>query len=117
MTDSQANSVSSVSFEDPAFAQTTAAHSNKTPQADAKNSAAGAQSRQTNACKGRTTGPDAVSDNPPDVNDTDNTLGIRFIKHLASDQKAIWTSPFHLRWGDTTWLVRRWSNRGSLNHG
>jgi len=29
----------------------------------------------------------------------------RFFIHLAEDQKAIWTSPFHLRPGDAKWLV------------
>jgi membrane-associated phospholipid phosphatase len=32
------------------------------------------------------------------------SLGIPLLKNLASDQKAIWTSPFHLRWADGTWL-------------
>ncbi|HET6143886.1 MAG TPA: phosphatase PAP2 family protein, partial [Candidatus Acidoferrales bacterium] len=34
----------------------------------------------------------------------DNSLGKEFLKHLASDQKAIWTSPAHLRWEDGSWL-------------
>ncbi|HEY2544797.1 MAG TPA: capsule assembly Wzi family protein [Candidatus Acidoferrum sp.] len=34
----------------------------------------------------------------------DNDLGL-LIKDLASDQKAIWTSPARLRMGDATWLV------------
>src|SRR5712675_2567466 len=33
-----------------------------------------------------------------------NTIGKQFLKHLASDQKAIWTSPTHLRWSDGAWL-------------
>jgi hypothetical protein len=35
----------------------------------------------------------------------ENALGAQFIKNLASDQKAIWTSPFHLHWDDATWLM------------
>jgi Capsule assembly protein Wzi/PAP2 superfamily len=35
----------------------------------------------------------------------ENALGMRFIRHLVSDQVDIWTSPFHLRWGDAMWLV------------
>jgi membrane-associated phospholipid phosphatase len=35
----------------------------------------------------------------------DNSLGLQFIKHLMTDQEDIWTSPFHLRWGDATWLL------------
>jgi membrane-associated phospholipid phosphatase len=31
-------------------------------------------------------------------------LGLPFLKNLVSDQKAIWTSPAHLRWTDGTWL-------------
>jgi hypothetical protein len=36
---------------------------------------------------------------------TDNALGMALIKNLARDQRAIWTSPAHLRLGDATWLV------------
>jgi membrane-associated phospholipid phosphatase len=35
----------------------------------------------------------------------ENELGLALIKNLARDQKAIWTSPAHLRLGDATWLV------------
>jgi len=35
----------------------------------------------------------------------ENALGLALIKNLARDQKAIWTSPSHLRMGDATWLV------------
>ena len=34
----------------------------------------------------------------------ENDLGL-LIKNLASDQKAIWTSPARIRMGDATWLV------------
>jgi len=37
--------------------------------------------------------------------DDNNTLGTQFIEHLASDQEDIWTSPFHLHWGDASWLL------------
>ncbi len=33
-----------------------------------------------------------------------NSLGVPFLKNLASDQKAIWTSPSRLHWADGTWL-------------
>lgn len=39
----------------------------------------------------------------PDRNDS-NALGVPFLKNLVLDQKAIWTSPAHLRWADGTWL-------------
>ncbi|MGH9742609.1 MAG: phosphatase PAP2 family protein, partial [Candidatus Acidiferrum sp.] len=46
---------------------------------------------------------------PPSVGQTDtapdNKLGLAVIKNLARDQRAIWTSPAHLRLGDATWLV------------
>src|SRR5258706_6833985 len=32
------------------------------------------------------------------------SLGLPLLKNLVSDQKAIWTSPFHLRWADGSWL-------------
>src|SRR5690348_540997 len=35
----------------------------------------------------------------------DNSLGIALVKNLARDQKAIWTSPAHIRLGEATWLV------------
>jgi membrane-associated phospholipid phosphatase len=35
----------------------------------------------------------------------DNQLGLALIKNLVRDQKAMWTSPAHLRLGDATWLV------------
>ena len=38
------------------------------------------------------------------VIDSENSLGVQFLKNLASDQKAIWASPIHLRWADGTWL-------------
>src|SRR5271163_2162301 len=34
-----------------------------------------------------------------------NKLGLALLKNLANDQKAIWTSPAHIRLGDATWLV------------
>ncbi len=43
---------------------------------------------------------DAQDSNP----DTTNTIGPQFLKNLLSDQKAIWTSPAHLRWADGSWL-------------
>ncbi|MGB9464909.1 MAG: capsule assembly Wzi family protein [Candidatus Acidiferrum sp.] len=35
----------------------------------------------------------------------ENKLGISLIRNLARDQKAIWTSPAHVRLGEATWLV------------
>jgi hypothetical protein len=35
----------------------------------------------------------------------ENALGLALIKNLARDQRALWTSPAHLRLGDATWLV------------
>src|SRR5260221_12285389 len=32
------------------------------------------------------------------------SLGVPLLKNLVSDQKAIWTSPLHLRWADGSWL-------------
>jgi capsule assembly protein Wzi/PAP2 superfamily protein len=37
--------------------------------------------------------------------DHENSLGLRFIEHLARDQRAIWTSPAHLRMVDADWLI------------
>jgi membrane-associated phospholipid phosphatase len=38
------------------------------------------------------------------VNENTNAIGVSLLKNLLSDQKAIWTSPGHLRWADGTWL-------------
>ena len=38
-------------------------------------------------------------------NARENDLGLALVKNLARDQKAIWTSPAHIRLGDATWLV------------
>ena len=35
----------------------------------------------------------------------ENSVGIRFIERLAQDQRAIWTSPAHLRLADADWLI------------
>jgi len=35
---------------------------------------------------------------------SNNSIGVPLLKNLVSDQKAIWTSPFHLRWADGSWL-------------
>ena len=41
----------------------------------------------------------------PSDDDGNRALGRELIKNLARDQKAMWTSPAHLRMGDATWLV------------
>ena len=37
-------------------------------------------------------------------NFTESRVGFSLLKNIALDQKTIWTSPFHLRWADGTWL-------------
>lgn len=44
---------------------------------------------------------DEVNDLPAEKS---NDLGVQLLKNLAADQKAIWTSPSHLRWADGAWL-------------
>ncbi|TAM84189.1 MAG: phosphatase PAP2 family protein [Acidobacteria bacterium] len=41
----------------------------------------------------------------PDPSEYNNSVGLPLVKHMAGDQKAIWTSPFHLRLRDADWLV------------
>jgi membrane-associated phospholipid phosphatase len=43
------------------------------------------------------------ADDEPGV-ESSNPLGVPLLKNLMSDQKTIWTSPFHLRWADGSWL-------------
>ena len=55
------------------------------------------------------------ADNPTEAKDSSsvhlpeaapqNELGLALLKNLLNDQKAIWTSPAHLRMGEATWLV------------
>src|ERR1700719_5008084 len=49
----------------------------------------------------------AVQSDPNAVRSAEheNSVGIRFIEHLAQDQRAIWTSPAHLHLSDADWLV------------
>jgi Capsule assembly protein Wzi/PAP2 superfamily len=41
----------------------------------------------------------------PEPSEYQNGVGLPLMKHLAGDQRAIWTSPFHLRLRDANWLV------------
>jgi membrane-associated phospholipid phosphatase len=36
---------------------------------------------------------------------SENTIGLQLIKNIAQDQRALWTSPSHLRLGNADWLV------------
>ncbi len=42
---------------------------------------------------------------PASPADYSNTLGPQLFKNIAKDQENIWTSPAHLRFSDTEWLV------------
>src|ERR1700747_995474 len=54
----------------------------------------------------RDSGPVFPSDlSAPRPAEHENSVGIRFIEHLAQDQRAIWTSPTHLHLSDADWLV------------
>jgi hypothetical protein len=44
----------------------------------------------------------------------ENSLGKPLLRHLVLDQKAIWTSPAHLRFADFTWLVPLGGFSGAL---
>jgi membrane-associated phospholipid phosphatase len=59
---------------------------------------AGAGSRATNAAHEG----EAVIHQPSDPSSV--SVGLPLLKNIVSDQKAIWTSPFHLRWADGSWL-------------
>lgn len=50
------------------------------------------------------TGTDMSADQPS-VSNYENSIGIKFVKHLASDQVTIWTSPAHLRFSDVDWIL------------
>jgi membrane-associated phospholipid phosphatase len=65
----------------------------------AANAAAG-QENQGAALASETGARDVVES----VGQNSNSLGVPFLKSLLADQRAIWTSPAHLRWADATWL-------------
>src|ERR1700752_2057408 len=46
-----------------------------------------------------------TDDSYESVIDNKNSIGVTFLKNLVIDQKAIWTSPGNLRFGDANWLV------------
>src|SRR5579862_515247 len=48
---------------------------------------------------------DSKADDPENSEVDNNALGMDYVRHLVSDQEDIWTSPFHVRWGDTAWLL------------
>jgi len=55
---------------------------------------------------GKPSGDGTVALNVTQPDDTrENKLGVALIKNLMRDQKAIWTSPAHIRMGEATWLV------------
>jgi PAP2 superfamily protein len=35
---------------------------------------------------------------------SESRIGFSLLKNITLDQKAIWTSPFHLHWDDSTWI-------------
>lgn len=70
----------------------------KQESASAATSSASAESSSANRSVSATGAPDVPADD-------ENAVGLRFIRNLASDQRAIWTSPFHLHWDDATWLL------------
>ncbi len=57
---------------------------------------------QANATKPK---PDAGNNPQAGAEDYDNSLGKPLLRHFVSDQKAIWTSPAHVRFSDTVWLI------------
>jgi PAP2 superfamily len=52
--------------------------------------------------RGRHSRKSAISANDPARK---NELGLQFIKNLVHDQRAIWSSPAHVRLGEADWLI------------
>src|SRR5579863_2966414 len=51
-------------------------------------------------------GPDTKTPDPPEAADeSKNKVGLPLVKNILLDQKTIWTSPLHLQWTDSTWLL------------
>jgi len=67
---------------------------------------AAATATTTTTAPAATVAPVKREPDPPERSEeTDNSLGLHLFKHLAEDQKAIWTSPAHTRWEDADWLL------------
>ena len=58
--------------------------------------------------------PRMPADPPSKAPDHENAIGLDFLKHFLQDQKAIWTSPIHLRPADADWLVPFGIAKGAL---
>jgi len=70
--------------------------------------ASGEKATQTSAkSESRSSSADADLGNDPPSRDAahDNRFGRPLFEHVILDQKAIWTSPSHIRVDDATWLV------------
>jgi len=75
----------------------------QTVEPPVKRSSLPAQTAATTSDAPDATDPQAdVPDKAPDPSGA--SLGIPLLKNLVSDQKTIWTSPFHLHWADGSWL-------------
>ena len=61
------------------------------------------ESESATVIKTQMPSPSVVSANDP--SGEDNRIGMPLLKHVVLDQKAIWTSPFHLQSADASWLV------------
>ena len=53
----------------------------------------------------------------PNPTEYDNSLGKHVFKDFAEDQKAIWTSPLHVRLVDADWLVTGNTRHFPPSHG
>jgi membrane-associated phospholipid phosphatase len=71
-------------------------------QSDAVNAAKGIDSSEATASIDGVTKKQDSSDRAVSGQ---NGLGMPLMKNLMSDQKAIWESPFHLRWTDSDWFI------------
>lgn len=56
-------------------------------------------------CAGGGTGNSNACGQEQGTDTRNQELGLAFIRNLARDQEAIWTSPAHMGLGDATWLV------------
>ena len=68
----------------------------------------GAQA-QADAGQGQT-----VTANSPVDKDHENSVGFSAVRNFVNDQKAIWTSPFHLKPADADWLIPMGALAGGL---
>ena len=66
--------------------------------------ATGLPAQDSTTSEGKFVTDESTSQDNKSADFSESRVGFSLLKNIALDQKTIWTSPFHLRWDDGTWL-------------